>query len=178
MTSGTKGTLHPKGALKRCGYVSTGTTFRWQEGVFFKDGFTQLTVLSLPAQHRVTITVHQAVPFLLLVVKTARRLNVLARCIASDVGNVAHTLVFGTQAVGLPFCLYQRSCPVVFFCFAFRPACVFRSTIQIPLAEVYNDARRNVVVAIVIAGNQEIPEVCLFFCDRLLRANRAVKVDR
>eukprot|EP00903_Cladosiphon_okamuranus_P020855 g19154.t1 len=48
---------------------------------------------------------------------------------------------------------------------------------QIPLAEVYNDARRNVIVAITIAGNQEIPEVCLFFCDRLLRANRAVKVD-
>lgn len=55
----------------------------------------------------------------------------------------------------------------------------FRSTdAQIPLAEVYNDARRNVVVATIIAGSQEIPEVCLFFCDRLLRANRAVKVDR
>ncbi|CAN0080578.1 unnamed protein product, partial [Hapterophycus canaliculatus] len=48
---------------------------------------------------------------------------------------------------------------------------------QIPLAEVYNDARRNVVVAMMIAGNMEIPEVCLFFCDRLMRANRAVKVD-
>lgn len=49
---------------------------------------------------------------------------------------------------------------------------------QIPLAEVYNDARRNVVVAMIIAGSQRVPEVCIFFCDRLLRANRAVKVDR
>lgn len=49
---------------------------------------------------------------------------------------------------------------------------------QIPLAEVYNDARRNVIVAIIIAGGADIPEVCLFFSNRLLRANRAVKVDR
>ncbi|CAN0555985.1 unnamed protein product, partial [Ectocarpus sp. 8 AP-2014] len=48
----------------------------------------------------------------------------------------------------------------------------------IPLAEVYNDARRNVVVAMMIAGSQKIPEVCLFFSNKLLRANRAVKVDR
>lgn len=60
-----------------------------------------------------------------------------------------------------------------------RGACLYDQFVfQIPLAEVYNDARRNVIVAIIIAGNQEIPEVCLFFCDRLLRANRAVKVDR
>lgn len=49
---------------------------------------------------------------------------------------------------------------------------------QIPLAEVYNDARRNVIVAIIIAGGEDIPEVCIFFANRLLRANRAVKVDR
>lgn len=49
---------------------------------------------------------------------------------------------------------------------------------QIPLAEVYNDARRNVVVAMIMATNQEIPEVCVFFANRLLRANRTVKVDR
>ncbi|CAN0372124.1 unnamed protein product, partial [Discosporangium mesarthrocarpum] len=48
---------------------------------------------------------------------------------------------------------------------------------KIPFAEVYNDARRNVIVAMIMAANQEIPEVCLFFCDRLLRANRAAKID-
>lgn len=50
--------------------------------------------------------------------------------------------------------------------------------VQIPLAEVYNDARRNVTVAMIIAANQDISEVCIFFANRLLRANRTVKVDR
>lgn len=60
----------------------------------------------------------------------------------------------------------------------FGPRVPAQLAAQIPLAEVYNDARRNVTVAITIAGKQRIPEVCLFFCNRLLRANRAVKVDR
>lgn len=34
------------------------------------------------------------------------------------------------------------------------------------------------VVAMIMAANREIPEVCVFFSDHLLRANRTVKVDR
>ena len=48
---------------------------------------------------------------------------------------------------------------------------------QIPLCEVRNDARENLITAILIAANFEIPEVCLCFGSRLLRGNRAVKVD-
>ncbi len=47
---------------------------------------------------------------------------------------------------------------------------------QIPLCEVRNDARRNIVDSLVIAGSFDIPEVCLVFGGRLLRGNRAVKV--
>jgi L-asparaginase len=48
---------------------------------------------------------------------------------------------------------------------------------QIPLCEVRNDARENLITAILIAANFAIPEVCLCFGSRLLRGNRAVKVD-
>jgi len=49
---------------------------------------------------------------------------------------------------------------------------------QIPFCEVYNDARRNLIVSVIFAASSfEFPEVCLCFNDRLLRANRAVKVD-
>jgi L-asparaginase len=48
---------------------------------------------------------------------------------------------------------------------------------QIPLSEVRNDARENLITALLIAANFKIPEVCLCFGNRLLRGNRAVKVN-
>ena len=48
---------------------------------------------------------------------------------------------------------------------------------QIPFCEVYNDARRNLIVSIIFALSSEIPEVVLCFNDKILRANRSVKVN-
>lgn len=47
---------------------------------------------------------------------------------------------------------------------------------QIPLCKIRNDARENLITALLIAANYKIPEVCLCFGDKLLRGNRAVKV--
>ncbi len=48
---------------------------------------------------------------------------------------------------------------------------------QIPLCEVRNDARENLITAMMIAADHPIPEVCLSFGSRLLRGNRSVKED-
>jgi L-asparaginase len=48
---------------------------------------------------------------------------------------------------------------------------------QIPLCEVRNDARENLITAMIIAAGFAIPEVCLYFGDRLLRGCRSVKVN-
>ena len=48
---------------------------------------------------------------------------------------------------------------------------------MIPLAEVYNDARRNLLISMVFAAQLELCEVAIFFDDRLIRGNRASKVD-
>lgn len=48
---------------------------------------------------------------------------------------------------------------------------------QIPLAQMRNDALGNLLGALTIAGHYEIPEVCLYFHEQLLRGNRARKVD-
>ncbi len=48
---------------------------------------------------------------------------------------------------------------------------------QIPLCEIRNDARENLISSLLIAGNYPIPEVCLYFGNKLLRGNRSVKVD-
>lgn len=47
---------------------------------------------------------------------------------------------------------------------------------MLPLYKGYSDARRNILLSILIAGTTSVCEVCIFFQDRLLRANRAKKV--
>jgi L-asparaginase len=48
---------------------------------------------------------------------------------------------------------------------------------QIPLCEVRNDARENLITSLLIASNYTIPEVCLYFGGKLLRGCRATKVN-
>ncbi len=47
---------------------------------------------------------------------------------------------------------------------------------QIPLAEVRSDARENLITSLQLVADHPVPEVCLYFGDRLFRGNRATKV--
>ena len=68
-------------------------------------------------------------------------------------------------ATALSFMLENLGKPVIF------------TGSQIPLCEPYNDARRNLIMAMIFASRDTINEVGIFFHDRLLRANRATKVN-
>lgn len=68
-------------------------------------------------------------------------------------------------ATALSFMLENLGKPVVF------------TGSQIPLSEPYNDARRNLIMAMIFASRDTINEVTIFFHDRLLRANRSTKVN-
>jgi L-asparaginase len=48
---------------------------------------------------------------------------------------------------------------------------------QIPLSEIRNDAQDNLITSLLIAANETIPEVCLFFDIHLFRGCRVVKVN-
>ena len=48
---------------------------------------------------------------------------------------------------------------------------------QIPLCEIRNDARANLITSMLIAAEYPLPEVCLYFGGKLLRGCRSVKVD-
>ncbi|WP_303864933.1 asparaginase [Alkalibaculum bacchi] len=48
---------------------------------------------------------------------------------------------------------------------------------QIPLSEIRNDGRDNIITALLIAANYNIPEVCLYFGSKLMRGNRATKIS-
>ncbi len=68
-------------------------------------------------------------------------------------------------ASALSFMLENLSKPVVF------------TGSQLPLFETRNDARENLINAILIAGHYRIPEVCIYFNNKLFRGNRCKKVD-
>jgi len=47
---------------------------------------------------------------------------------------------------------------------------------QLSLSDPRSDGRRHLVTAIMLAGTLDVPEVCVYFAERLLRGNRAQKV--
>ncbi|KAI9297583.1 asparaginase-domain-containing protein [Neoconidiobolus thromboides FSU 785] len=48
---------------------------------------------------------------------------------------------------------------------------------QVPISEVRNDAIENLLGALTVAGHFVIPEVCLYFGNKLFRGNRCSKVS-
>lgn len=46
---------------------------------------------------------------------------------------------------------------------------------QIPLCEIRNDAKDNLITSLIIAARDDINEVCLYFGGKLLRGNRSIK---
>ena len=46
---------------------------------------------------------------------------------------------------------------------------------QIPCFETRSDGRDNIISALIFAGNYTIPEVCVYFDNKLMRGNRTVK---
>ena len=73
------------------------------------------------------------------------------------------TMAYTTSA--LPFLLSGLAKPVIV------------TGSQIPLCEVRNDARENLITSLLIAANHDVPEVCLYFGGKLLRGCRATKVS-
>lgn len=68
------------------------------------------------------------------------------------------------SAAALSFMLQGLDKPVIF------------TGSQIPLAELRNDALDNLLTSLILAGNYQLPEVCVFFNGRLLRGNRSSKL--
>eukprot|EP00796_Vickermania_ingenoplastis_P000979 gene979-574_t len=67
-------------------------------------------------------------------------------------------------AAALSFLLYNLSKPVIV------------TGAMVPLAMPFNDARRNLIIGMMLASHPAICEVCIFFNDSLFRGNRCDKV--
>lgn len=82
----------------------------------------------------------------------------------------AFVIVHGTDtmaytASGLSFMLENLSKPIIL------------TGSQIPLCELRNDAASNLIGALELAVYHRVPEVCIYFCNKLFRGCRVRKVD-
>lgn len=95
----------------------------------------------------------------------------IAEVIAEDYYSYdGFVIIMGTDtmayaASSLSFMLENLAKPVIF------------TGSMIPLFKGESDARRNLLLSIKLAATSNIPEVCIFFHDKLLRGNRAKKIS-
>jgi len=118
-----------------------------------------------------SFTIHEYAPLLDSSNMTPREWVKIANDVAANYDDYDGFLVLhGTDtmaytASALPFLLGGLRKPVII------------TGSQIPLCEIRNDARENLITSLMLAANYSIPEVCLYFGGKLLRGCRSTKVS-
>lgn len=162
---------------KRVYIVYTGGTIgmvRTRSGYAPKPGSLQKQLAEMPELRRESMpayTIHEYRPLLDSSNMTPRDWVKIAHDISANYDRYDGFIVLhGTDtmaytASALPFMLSGLRKPVII------------TGSQIPLCEIRNDARENVITSLMLAANYAIPEVCLYFGGKLLRGCRATKVS-
>lgn len=162
---------------KRVYIVYTGGTIGMQptaEGYAPAPGYLAAQLAAMPELRDAAMpdyTIHEYDPLLDSSNMTPADWLKIARDIAAHYNDYdGFVVLHGTDtmaytASALPFMLQGLAKPVIL------------TGSQLPLWEVRNDARENLITVMQIAANYAIPEVCLYFGDKLLRGCRAVKVN-
>ncbi len=162
---------------KRVYIAYTGGTIgmtRTPDGYCPTPGYLQQQMEAMPELRNPAMpsfTIHEYAPLLDSSNMTPREWIEIARDIAEHYDDYdGFVVLHGTDtmaytASALPFLLHGLGKPVLI------------TGSQIPLCEVRNDARENLITTLLIAAGYDVPEVCLYFGGRLLRGCRAVKVS-
>ena len=169
--------LYDTRVRKRVYIAYTGGTIgmkRTRAGYRPEPGYLQEQMAGMPELRNPTMpafTVNEYRPLLDSSNMTPREWVKIARDIAENYRRYdGFVVLHGTDtmaysASALPFMLPGLGKPVII------------TGSQIPLCEVRNDARENLITSLLLAAGYDIPEVCLYFGGRLLRGCRAVKVS-
>lgn len=155
--------------------IYTGGTIgmvRTENGYAPKEGYFRAAMESIPALHAEEMPdweLFEMSPLLDSSNVTVNEWNGIARLIAERYDRYdGFVVLHGTDtmaytASALSFMLENLSKPVVL------------TGSQIPLCEVRSDGRDNLITSILIAADERVHEVCLYFGGSLLRGNRATK---
>lgn len=164
--------------MRRRVYIAyTGGTIgmkRTRAGYVPASGYLQAQMEEMPELRHASMPlfrVHEYAPLLDSSNMTPREWVAIARDVADHYDDYdGFVVLHGTDtmaytASALPFMLRGLAKPVIV------------TGSQIPLCEVRNDARENLITSLLIAANYDVPEVCLYFGGKLLRGCRSVKVS-
>ena len=155
--------------------IYTGGTIgmlRTPNGYAPKDGYFRSALDAIPALHMEDMPeweLHELAPLLDSSNMTVAEWNKIGRLIAERYADYdGFVVLHGTDtmaytASALSFMLEGLSKSVVL------------TGSQIPLCEIRSDGRDNIINAILIAADDRVHEVCLYFGGTLLRGNRATK---
>ena len=162
---------------KRVYIAYTGGTIgmnRTRAGYLPEGGYLQQQLREMPELRHPSmpsVTIHEYSPLLDSANMTPAEWVKIARDIAANYAKSdGFVVLHGTDtmaytASALPFMLRGLGKPVII------------TGSQIPLCEIRNDARENLITSLLIAAKYPVPEVCLYFGGKLLRGCRAVKVS-
>jgi len=167
-----------RGAMRKRVYIIyTGGTIgmrRYRSGYRPEPGYLQQQLSDIPELRHATMpsyTIHQYEPLLDSSNMTPAEWVKIARDVEANYEKYdGFVVLHGTDtmaytASALPFLLGGLRKPVIV------------TGSQIPLCEIRNDARENLITSLMIAANHAIPEVCLYFGGKLLRGCRSTKVS-
>ena len=171
------GEYHPRAMRKRVYIVYTGGTIgmnRSRSGYRPEAGYLQAQLADMPELRHPSMpayTIHQWDPLLDSSNMTPADWVKIARDVETNYERYdGFVVLHGTDtmaytASALPFLLGGLRKPVIV------------TGSQIPLCEVRNDARENLITSLMLASQYDIPEVCLYFGGKLLRGCRSTKVS-
>lgn len=162
---------------KRVYIIYTGGTIgmqRTKSGYVPHSGSLQRQMAEMPELRHASMpayTIHEYEPLLDSSNMTPAEWVKIARDVASNYERYdGFVVLHGTDtmaytASALPFLLGGLRKPVII------------TGSQIPLCEIRNDARENLITSLMLAASYAIPEVCLYFGGKLLRGCRSTKVS-
>ncbi|MFL6245189.1 MAG: asparaginase [Thermoanaerobaculia bacterium] len=162
---------------KRVYIVYTGGTIgmkRTRTGYRPEPGYLQAQMAQMPELRHESMpsyTIHEYDPLLDSSNMTPAEWVKIARDVESNYDRYdGFVVLHGTDtmaytASAVPFLLAGLRKPVII------------TGSQIPLCEIRNDARENLITSLMLAATYAIPEVCLYFGGKLLRGCRSTKVS-
>ena len=165
------------GRRKRVYLINTGGTIgmaRTADGYAPAQGFLEAQMRRMPELADPAMpefTIHELAPLLDSSNMTPQNWVQIAQEIHRHYDEYDGFLVLhGTDTMAytssaLPFILRNTQKPIIV------------TGSQIPLCEIRSDGRENLITGLLLAAESEIPEVCLFFGNRVLRGCRAVKTS-
>lgn len=146
-------------------------TYAQQTGLYDYYGYNTLVLPLSKHKNRIVYTVLEYDPLLDSSNMTTEDWGKIGRDIERNYENFdGFVILHGTDTMA-----YTASA-LSFMCEHLGKPVVLTGS-QVPIYEMRNDGRDNLLGALLIAGQFVIPEVCLYFYNKLYRGNRVTKVD-